>query len=341
MRRHDVTRVTFFASFVLFLLLASSTLTSPGIASAPITNEDLKEYKGKKETWIRVVTTPSDATVRVDGKPFGTSPVSGNLTSGTHTVEISREGFKSVRRVVETSPDKPATLSVTLSPAPQEKGGKPGGKSQQPATKAGKAATRAKAAAKAKAGMQIHAATKRKGGAKGKKVHPPISPLGFLELSRKKLRLYRTFTYTARKVANGVRGTEVGFYKKPDSLKKEWQPATGEKLVTIVKGKRIMTQSHSSYMEEAAPPLPPLDQILLEGVRGKPVQAKKMLHEGKRVVILTLREAEQETIIWVDTHTFVPVRMEQIQIGAEEKKVTWELTKYSLNVPLPDSDFAF
>ena len=45
---------------------------------------------------IVIDSTPSDATVRVDGFPMGTTPVTLNLdSSSSHTIEISKDGYKS------------------------------------------------------------------------------------------------------------------------------------------------------------------------------------------------------------------------------------------------------
>lgn len=64
---------------------------------------------------ITVISNPSDAEVEIDGKVYGKTPISINLTSGEHTTVISRDNYLK-RSIRAKLPDNfNLTLSVDLS----------------------------------------------------------------------------------------------------------------------------------------------------------------------------------------------------------------------------------
>jgi hypothetical protein len=65
---------------------------------------------------ITVRTTPAGARVTIDGKDVGKTPLTvPNLTRGTHTVRVVRDGFTTVERRVVITPAEPAsTLTLSL-----------------------------------------------------------------------------------------------------------------------------------------------------------------------------------------------------------------------------------
>lgn len=67
---------------------------------------------------LTVLTTPPGATVAIDGKPLGVSPLTVELRPGTHSAQVSRRGFSDVNGNFVLPEATPIDLSVTLQPAP-------------------------------------------------------------------------------------------------------------------------------------------------------------------------------------------------------------------------------
>ena len=67
---------------------------------------------------LRVFSSPSGATVELDGFVVGTTPLTEeDVTPGIHTVRVSRSGYATETRQVVVSAGQTATISVTLTPA--------------------------------------------------------------------------------------------------------------------------------------------------------------------------------------------------------------------------------
>ena len=64
---------------------------------------------------MMVTSSPSGATVYVDGIKRGTAPVSVKLDFGEHRVELTLEGYRDVSRTVEIRSDK-VRLPLSLAP---------------------------------------------------------------------------------------------------------------------------------------------------------------------------------------------------------------------------------
>ena len=61
-----------------------------------------------------VTTSPSDATVYIDGKKVGTSPIENKeISRGTHTVKISKKGYETITEKLDFG-DKPVVFNKTL-----------------------------------------------------------------------------------------------------------------------------------------------------------------------------------------------------------------------------------
>ena len=70
-------------------------------------------------TEFYVTTTPSGATVHVDGKNVGTTPIKGKeIARGSHKVKLSKEGYKDTT-FTRTFGDDPVTLKVILTENPK------------------------------------------------------------------------------------------------------------------------------------------------------------------------------------------------------------------------------
>ncbi len=68
---------------------------------------------------LRVRSTPTGASVRLDGVPAGTTNVDiGNVVPGAHTVEISRSGYQTETRSATVTAGATTTVQVTLTPVP-------------------------------------------------------------------------------------------------------------------------------------------------------------------------------------------------------------------------------
>ncbi len=67
---------------------------------------------------ILVTSTPGGADVFIDRKKVGATPYSGQLSSGSHSVRVSKQGYRSAEEIVTIQPNKPRTLDVTLKKGP-------------------------------------------------------------------------------------------------------------------------------------------------------------------------------------------------------------------------------
>ena len=72
---------------------------------------------------IRVETSPSGATAKVDGSTIGTTPAErSNLSPGAHTVEVSLSGYYSETRQASVVAGQTTTVQITLNPIPPTTG---------------------------------------------------------------------------------------------------------------------------------------------------------------------------------------------------------------------------
>jgi len=78
---------------------------------------------------LAVSTDPGGATVYVDGRVHGVTPVQVALAPGEHRVRVTKAGYLENSRLVSVQAGQPRPLSITLTPAPQveEKPEKPSG----------------------------------------------------------------------------------------------------------------------------------------------------------------------------------------------------------------------
>ncbi|NUO54930.1 MAG: PEGA domain-containing protein [Polyangiaceae bacterium] len=68
--------------------------------------------KGVQQLTVR--STPSGATVHVDGSPLGVTPWTGELAPGDHVIELRRRGYADVTKEVELAADRAAQIELTL-----------------------------------------------------------------------------------------------------------------------------------------------------------------------------------------------------------------------------------
>jgi len=80
------------------------------VAAATFSGVFLYQYLKPKYGGLVVKTTPPGASVYVDGKPRGLSPLTiGDLRSGGHQVKATKEGYKDLIQQVEVMPTPPRT----------------------------------------------------------------------------------------------------------------------------------------------------------------------------------------------------------------------------------------
>ena len=63
---------------------------------------------------FRIDSEPAEATVIIDGKRRGVTPLRIALRLGTHRIELEREGYDTVRAVVEGTPGQDNHLRLQL-----------------------------------------------------------------------------------------------------------------------------------------------------------------------------------------------------------------------------------
>jgi tetratricopeptide (TPR) repeat protein len=92
----------------------------PDADDRPTVEATLQTLEAKlKETQVQpliINTTPSGATVRLDGEPAGSTPISKSVKAAVHTVEISLPGYEPAQRDIETSAEHSSQIDMTLRP---------------------------------------------------------------------------------------------------------------------------------------------------------------------------------------------------------------------------------
>jgi hypothetical protein len=68
---------------------------------------------------VSVMTTPAGAKVAVDGAAVGATPIEQGVRVGPHVVDVSLDGFHSVRRDIDVGKDKTVALELTLTRSDQ------------------------------------------------------------------------------------------------------------------------------------------------------------------------------------------------------------------------------
>src|SRR5262245_39839343 len=72
---------------------------------------------------LRVETNPPGATLLVDGKAWGTTPVAGRAVApGPHRIRVVKEGYLDNSRLVNVARDQDSRVQVSLTPAQQGSG---------------------------------------------------------------------------------------------------------------------------------------------------------------------------------------------------------------------------
>jgi PKD repeat protein len=109
------TNPTAFHNTVLGTMQATFAPSDRAASSVSLTIQSASPTTGT----LRVLSSPTGATVRLDGTGIGTTNLERpNLTPGLHTVEISRTGYQTETRQVTVVAGSTATVQVNLTPLP-------------------------------------------------------------------------------------------------------------------------------------------------------------------------------------------------------------------------------
>ena len=65
---------------------------------------------------VQVTSSPSGATVIIDGSPVGTTPGSATLAAGIHTIQFTRSGYVPETRTIQVIAGQTSSVSVVLTP---------------------------------------------------------------------------------------------------------------------------------------------------------------------------------------------------------------------------------
>jgi tetratricopeptide (TPR) repeat protein len=66
---------------------------------------------------LHIDTEPPEAVVAVDGQQVGTSPYTGEVAPGEHTLEVSNEGYKTIQQQLQLDPGQQLSLKLALQQA--------------------------------------------------------------------------------------------------------------------------------------------------------------------------------------------------------------------------------
>lgn len=88
----------------------TQAVSLPGGGTLPLNITLAPVTQGK----LIVKTDPEGATVTIDGKPAGLSPIVREVTSGEHQLRIELDGYETIEDTFAVEPGKDETVSITL-----------------------------------------------------------------------------------------------------------------------------------------------------------------------------------------------------------------------------------
>ena len=97
----------------IFLLSALGMLSRCGPATAPVTSSPTPEGAPGS---VRIDVRPHGAQVSIDGLRSGTTPLSAELSAGSHTVEVQAPGYEPLVQVVDLGAGEEVVLEGQLAP---------------------------------------------------------------------------------------------------------------------------------------------------------------------------------------------------------------------------------
>ena len=94
-------------------ILKKRPVSPPKASEQVITTPDTPNY-----SVVVVKSTPPGAEITIDNKYVGSTPSTIRLTSGEHTISVSKDGLKPWRRTMMVTPDGDITIDATLEKIP-------------------------------------------------------------------------------------------------------------------------------------------------------------------------------------------------------------------------------
>jgi hypothetical protein len=80
----------------------------------PASTRSISPTLDRERGTLKVSTTPSSATVLLDGQEAGTTPLTTEVSTGPHTVTVQKQGYKSTTDTVSVRDDAPQEVTVDL-----------------------------------------------------------------------------------------------------------------------------------------------------------------------------------------------------------------------------------
>ncbi|MEN6611802.1 MAG: PEGA domain-containing protein [Methanoregulaceae archaeon] len=99
---------------------AEPTVTHTATRETTIATTETTKVPVAQVGWATIISTPSGASVSIDGKHAGVTPITGaELSAGTaHSITITMNGYKPYETSLTVSPAEQASVDATLSPEP-------------------------------------------------------------------------------------------------------------------------------------------------------------------------------------------------------------------------------
>ena len=106
-------------SYREYLRLSPAAADKDAVAAAIAVLE--KKLPAPSSQQLVVNAEPAASVVTIDGKRLGVTPVTAELSAGEHALEVSAEGFETLKRKVNLAPQRTLELNITLKPLPVPK----------------------------------------------------------------------------------------------------------------------------------------------------------------------------------------------------------------------------
>ena len=100
---------------------AAQVVSGPQKTSPGTVKEAEKGQRPPVKVAVRIESTPSGATVAIDGNRVGETPISTEVWSGEHSVDLNKDGYVAVRQRLMAGQRKEETLNIILKIAYEER----------------------------------------------------------------------------------------------------------------------------------------------------------------------------------------------------------------------------
>lgn len=281
--------------------------------------------------WLRIESKPSTATVFLDGKKFGNTPLWAQVKEGKHTIKIVKEGYLPYSASIEISPKKASTvISVVLKKAkysygPKNIHGAKGSKSTQKNTITKSSKTKP---------------AKSKSVKKDKNIPTNATIMKFI---LRKLSSYQTIKYVMENTKDGTKTILKTYYQAPNKIRQDYYPKNSEakKRTTIISGKRIALIAEGSYVEKPGAPFKLFKINLDKHPAWRPIFEAPAVVKGRKAwQVKFLKEDRSYIRAWFDVLTGVVLRREDYPPKGQTPTFVGVTKELEVNTPIPSSLFA-